>query len=72
VPAYGGIAAVDCYIGATEVVENDPLNSVYPGEFNYGGGHVIEDLVPETLLNCVPKVTGRIVILPGSTREILR
>ena len=45
VSAYGGIAAVDCYIGATEVVENDPLNSVYPGEFNYGGGHVIEDLV---------------------------
>ncbi len=45
VPAYGGIAAVDCYIGATEVVEGDPLNSVHPGEFNYGGGHVIEDLV---------------------------
>lgn len=45
VPAYGGIAAVDCYLGATEVQEGDPLNSVYPGEFNYGGGHVIEDLV---------------------------
>jgi uncharacterized protein (DUF39 family) len=45
VPAYGGIAAVDCYIGAAEVVEGDPLNSVHPGEFNYGGGHVIEDLV---------------------------
>jgi uncharacterized protein (DUF39 family) len=45
VPAYGGIAAVDCYIGATEVVEGDPLNSVYPGEFNYGGGHVIQDFV---------------------------
>jgi uncharacterized protein (DUF39 family) len=45
VQAYGGIAAVDCYLGATEVVEGDPLNSVYPGEFNYGGGHVIEDLV---------------------------
>ena len=45
VPAYGGIAAVDCYLGATEVVEGDPQNSVYPGEFNYGGGHVIEDLV---------------------------
>lgn len=45
VPAYGGIAAVDCYLGATEVAENDPLNNVYPGEFNYGGGHVIEDLV---------------------------
>ncbi len=45
VPAYGGVAAVDCYLGATEVVEGDPLNSVYPGEFNYGGGHVIQDLV---------------------------
>lgn len=44
VPAYGGIAAVDCYIGATEPCEDDPLNKVYPGEFNYGGGHVIQDL----------------------------
>lgn len=45
VPAYAGIAAVDCYVGATESCEDDPLNKVYPGEFNYGGGHVIEDLV---------------------------
>ena len=45
VPAYSGIAAVDCYIGATEASEQDPLNKVYPGEFNYGGGHVIQDLV---------------------------
>ncbi len=45
VPAYAGVAAVDCYIGATEPVEDDPLNKVYPGEFNYGGGHVIQDLV---------------------------
>jgi len=45
VPAYGGIAAVDCYIGATEPCEDDPLNRVYPGEFRYGGGHVIQDLV---------------------------
>ena len=45
VPAYSGVAAVDCYIGATEPVEDDPLNKVYPGEFNYGGGHVIQDLV---------------------------
>ncbi|MFY9942868.1 MAG: homocysteine biosynthesis protein [Desulfobacterales bacterium] len=45
VPAYAGLAAVDCYIGATELCEDDPLNRVYPGEFNYGGGHVIEDLV---------------------------
>ncbi|MGD8765695.1 MAG: homocysteine biosynthesis protein, partial [Desulfobacteraceae bacterium] len=45
VPAYGGVAAVDCYIGATETHEDDPLNKVHPGEFNYGGGHVIQDLV---------------------------
>ncbi len=45
VSAYAGVAAVDCYIGATEVAEGDPLNSVYPGEFHYGGGHVIQDLV---------------------------
>jgi len=45
VPAYGGIAAVDCYLGATEPCEDDPLNKVHPGEFHYGGGHVIEDLL---------------------------
>lgn len=45
VPAYGGIAAVDCYLGATEPSEEDPLNKVYPGAFNYGGGHVLQDLV---------------------------
>jgi len=44
VPAYAGVAAVDCYIGATEPCADDPLNKVYPGEFNYGGGHVIQDL----------------------------
>lgn len=45
VPAYGGLAAVDCYLGATEPCEDDPLNKVYPGDFNYGGGHVIQDLL---------------------------
>lgn len=45
VRAYGGIAAVDAYLGATEVQEGDPLNSRRPGQFSYGGGHVIEDLV---------------------------
>jgi uncharacterized protein (DUF39 family) len=45
VKAYVGLAAVDCYIGATEPCMDDPLNKVYPGEFAYGGGHVIQDLV---------------------------
>lgn len=45
VPAYSGIAAVDAYLGATELPEDDPCNNSYPGEFRYGGGHVIQDLV---------------------------
>ncbi|MFP4393345.1 MAG: homocysteine biosynthesis protein [Desulfohalobiaceae bacterium] len=45
VQAYGGIAAVDCYLGAAQVKDDDPLNKVHPGKFAYGGGHVIEDLI---------------------------
>jgi uncharacterized protein (DUF39 family) len=45
VPAYGGIAACDAYIGATAIPEDDPANKIHPGLFKYGGGHVIEDLV---------------------------
>lgn len=45
VPAYGGLAAVDVYLGATELREDDPANAIYPGLFPYGGGHVIEELV---------------------------
>ena len=43
--AYSGIAAVDVYLGATQLRHNDPANMYHPGEFRYGGGHVIEDLV---------------------------
>jgi uncharacterized protein (DUF39 family) len=42
---YTGIAAVDVYLGATQLRHNDPANMDYPGEFRYGGGHVIEDLI---------------------------
>ncbi len=45
VSAYAGLAAVDLYLGATEIPDDDPANRVFPGEFRYGGGHVIEDLV---------------------------
>lgn len=45
VPAYAGLAAIDIYLGVTEPAEDDPLNKIYPGEFRYGGGHIIEDLV---------------------------
>jgi uncharacterized protein (DUF39 family) len=56
VPAYNGLAAVDVYIGATAIPDEDPRNAVYPGEFRYGGGHVIEDLV-----------AGKKVLLEAST-----
>ena len=42
---YTGIAAVDVYLGATQLRHNDPANMDYPGEFRYGGGHVMEDLI---------------------------
>ncbi|MFH1487844.1 MAG: homocysteine biosynthesis protein [Pseudomonadota bacterium] len=45
VSAYAGLAAVDIYLGATEPTEDDPLNRVHPGQFKYGGGHVIHDLI---------------------------
>ncbi len=45
VEAYCGLAAVDCYLGATELPESDPENRIYPGAFSYGGAHVIQELV---------------------------
>ena len=45
VEAYAGLAAVDVFLGATELTEGDPGNRVYPGKFEYGGGHVITDLL---------------------------
>ncbi len=54
VPAYTGFAAVDIYIGATAMPDDDPRNKVYPGEFQYGGGHVIEELA-----------SGKDVVLEG-------
>lgn len=50
VPAYGGVAAVDAYLGATEVGPDDPA---------FGGAHVIEKLVrgEEVLLKAAGKGT---------------
>ncbi len=45
VPAYTGFAAVDILIGANALPDDDPRNRIHPGEFNYGGGQVIEELV---------------------------
>ncbi|MFH1888799.1 MAG: homocysteine biosynthesis protein, partial [Candidatus Omnitrophota bacterium] len=45
VPVYAGFAAVDIYLGATAIPDDDPRNKVFPGEFKYGGGHVIQEIV---------------------------
>ncbi len=45
VPVYTGLAAVDFFLGATAMPDDDPRNKIYPGKFCYGGAHVIEELV---------------------------
>jgi uncharacterized protein (DUF39 family) len=45
IPAYTGFGAVDFFVGATAIPEDDPRNRIYPGNFSYGGAHLIEDLV---------------------------
>lgn len=45
IPCYTGFAAVDVFLGATALPDDDPRNKVFPGEFKYGGAHVIHELV---------------------------
>ncbi len=58
VPAYTGLAAADLIIGANALPDDDPRNKVFPGEFNYGGGHVIEDLVSGKDLKLIATAYG--------------
>jgi len=44
IPVYTGFAAVDFFLGATALPDDDPRNRIHPGKFSYGGGHVIEEL----------------------------
>jgi len=58
VPVYTGLAAVDIFLGVTAIPEDDPRNKFYPGEFNYGGGHVIEELVAGKDIRLVASAYG--------------
>lgn len=71
VPAYGGVAAVDAYIGATETAM--PYDS-------YGGAHVIEDLIEgrDVLLqasakgtDCYPRTEIKTYINKNSVNEFI-
>jgi uncharacterized protein (DUF39 family) len=56
--AYPGFASVDLFIGANALPDDDPRNRVHPGEFNYGGGHVIEELVAGNDIRLVATAYG--------------
>lgn len=58
VPAYCGLAAVDIYLGCTAVPDEDPRNKIHPGEFKYGGGHVIEEFVAGKDIKLVASAHG--------------
>jgi L-aspartate semialdehyde sulfurtransferase len=58
VPAYPAFAAVDLFIGANALPDDDPRNRNHPGDFNYGGGHVIEDLVAGRDIRLVASAYG--------------
>ena len=58
IPAYAGFAAVDIYLGATALPEDDPRNEVFPGKFEYGGGHAIQDLVAGKDIELVASAYG--------------
>jgi len=45
VPAYTGFAAADIYLGANALPDHAPRNTRHPGDFSFGGAHVIEALV---------------------------
>jgi uncharacterized protein (DUF39 family) len=71
VPAYGGIAAVDAYLGATE--------TAMPHD-TYGGAHVIEDLIAgkDVLLqatgkgtDCYPRTEIKTLVNKNSINEFI-
>jgi len=71
VPVFGGVAAVDAYIGATEVAMPHDV---------YGGAHVIEDLIAgkDVLLqatakgtDCYPRTEVKTLINKNSVNEFI-
>jgi L-aspartate semialdehyde sulfurtransferase len=71
VPVFGGVAAVDAYIGATEVAMPHDI---------YGGAHVIEDLIAgkDVLLqatakgtDCYPRTEVKTMINKNSVNEFI-
>jgi len=58
VPAYAAFAAADLMIGAGALPYDDLQNKRHPGDFDYGGGHLIEDLVSGKDITLVAQAYG--------------
>jgi len=58
IPVYTGFAAVDFFLGATALPDDDPRNRIHPGKFSYGGGHVIEELAAGKDVRLVAQAYG--------------
>lgn len=58
IPAYTGFASADLFLGANAIPDDDPRNRIHPGEFNYGGGHVIEEMVAGKEVRLVASAYG--------------
>ena len=58
VPAYAGYAAVDIFLGAAALPNDDSRNKLFPGKFDYGGGHIIEEFVAGKNIKLVAKAYG--------------
>jgi uncharacterized protein (DUF39 family) len=68
VPAYTGFAAADIFLGANAMPDDDPRNQIFPGNFSFGGAHVLCRLVEGEKV----KLTGRAYgtdCYPRRTRE---
>jgi len=60
VPVYGGLAAVDTYVGATAESKTDPT---------YGGAHVIEDLLKGKMWFWKQRQKELIAIQPNMSKQ---
>ncbi len=45
VPVYTGFAAADIYLGVNALPDDAPRNQIFPGNFSFGGAHVLCRLV---------------------------
>ena len=58
VPTYPGYAAVDLALGMAAMPDDDPRNRQHPGDFNYGGAHVVQELLEGKAVRLVAQAYG--------------